>query len=1152
MSNLKKVEWYSDDRDNLREGEAPADSSAQVASADIIHAAHPLEPDVSAAAIASGYEHLRLGWILSAREKFESVLERDRNNKAALLGLGHTFRHLKQLENAEAQFGRLLALDPKHTDGLKGLAATLKSEGRLEDALAALRSIDQTSTPLLAVKQEIADLLRDLDRTADALETLRELVALEPDNATNLIRLARLSLIASDLDVAIDAFRSAISIDPKNLNVAIELGHALRQAGQLDEAERLLNRVITENSDNISALHCLAYVLWKAGRTDEAIEKFGQILKIDHTNIPALHAVGMISRQRGDHAHAVTFFTRVAEIDPSRIDARLEVARSLHRRGQYDDAIIEFQRIADGGPGSTSAWIGIGQAKRALNDFAGAVAAFDAALLEDPSCVNAPTEAGHIYLYLKEPKEAERQFRKALEIAPDNGAALSGLSYALRRLNRLDEAEAALKQVIAANPGDHSAVAALVGLLESQHRTADAIDQLKRTADLGAASAAQLIMLAKLYRQRGDHKNSAHYFKRAAAADPGQVTEVAAGLRELGYPDDAEQMIGEWIGQHADDEKALNERGIQLRSQGRHEEARDVFEKVKHINPDNARNLVELATEERALGQLQIAKNLLQEALELEPSLLGALLQLGELSALNGDVEYAQKFFQLAQDEHPDNIWPWLKSIWTSFDAGETDEAFALIGRARDSFPSNPELEAVEVDLLRKQRDLLGARAVLHRADRAGISSFWLSVHRVQIEISTAHDDKAKALLDELHATGASEFSRVALLRGQLAEAQYDYPAARAHYEEAIRLTPSDGWAHMDLARACLMAMDVEAARSELGRFVECSKAYLVAKGKSTNITQNHVGQLLEDFELDRSILAQLQHASTLPAAEQLPVLRSIVRLNPDCMPAAIATTIALRKSGWLSSKVPVTVGGPFIESGRPFEGILGSQIPSQIVQFWDRDPPEDVVDLMTSWQELNPQYSWACFDDEKARRFIHETFQPDVLQAYSRARQPAQKADLFRLAYLAARGGVYADADDRCETPLSNILRNDATLVVHQDNYASIGNNFIAAPAKHPVLQRALDMVVAALNRGDQDLIWLSTGPGLLTRAFAMEWANADEPNWLASAQVLTLAELQRVVGVHCPVRYKMTDKHWTRKSFARQRARRSTDAPAMSSLNA
>ena len=58
-----------------------------------------------------------------------------------------------------------------------------------------------------------------------------------------------------------------------------------------------------------------------------------------------------------------------------------------------------------------------------------------------------------------------------------------------------------------------------------------------------------------------------------------------------------------------------------------------------------------------------------------------------------------------------------------------------------------------------------------------------------------------------------------------------------------------------------------------------------------------------------------------------------------------------------------------------------------------------------------------------------------------------------------------------------------EATPVLHQENYGSIGINFIAVTPEHPVLVRALTMGTIAIN---SDLIWLSTGLGLLTRATA------------------------------------------------------------------
>jgi hypothetical protein len=151
-------------------------------------------------------------------------------------------------------------------------------------------------------------------------------------------------------------------------------------------------------------------------------------------------------------------------------------------------------------------------------------------------------------------------------------------------------------------------------------------------------------------------------------------------------------------------------------------------------------------------------------------------------------------------------------------------------------------------------------------------------------------------------------------------------------------------------------------------------------------------------------------------------------------------------------------------------------------------------------------------------------------------------------LACLVARGGIYADADDRCLAPIDGFLRLEATLVVHQENYGTIGNNFIAATPEHPVLTRALELGAAAMQRSDHDLVWLSTGPGLLTRAFAQEWATGRPGGLLRRTQVMDLGELQRVVGIHCPVRYKSTERHWSRAAFGKLKRRGVTRAKELS----
>ncbi len=79
--------------------------------------------------------------------------------------------------------------------------------------------------------------------------------------------------------------------------------------------------------------------------------------------------------------------------------------------------------------------------------------------------------------------------------------------------------------------------------------------------------------------------------------------------------------------------------------------------------------------------------------------------------------------------------------------------------------------------------------------------------------------------------------------------------------------------------------------------------------------------------------------------------------------------------------------------------------------------------------------------------------------------------------------------------------------------------------------------MACEAIERGDSDMVWLLTGPGLLTRAFAQVMieggAEAAPESAPGRSRILELWEAQRVIGIHCPARYKRTAQHWSRAAL-------------------
>lgn len=217
--------------------------------------------------------------------------------------------------------------------------------------------------------------------------------------------------------------------------------------------------------------------------------------------------------------------------------------------------------------------------------------------------------------------------------------------------------------------------------------------------------------------------------------------------------------------------------------------------------------------------------------------------------------------------------------------------------------------------------------------------------------------------------------------------------------------------------------------------------------------------------------------------------------------------------------------------------------IPRTLVRFWHDpyDVPPDVRRCLESWDGLRDEgFSFRMFDDTSATTYIAERYGPRELAAFGRCRHPAMRSDYLRVCFVLAEGGLYVDADDVLRGDGWNEVFRDGTLKVHPLGYDLIAggmvptselrradcptdgrifyvnNNPIAAPAGHPVLQRALRRATDnLLEDGPAPEIQATTGPGNLTTVLAaharesqssgtgpdfellLNWEETAEPCW-------------------------------------------------------
>jgi hypothetical protein len=430
-------------------------------------------------------------------------------------------------------------------------------------------------------------------------------------------------------------------------------------------------------------------------------------------------------------------------------------------------------------------------------------------------------------------------------------------------------------------------------------------------------------------------------------------------------------------------------------------------------------------------------------------------------------------------------------------------EALRNILALEPEFAAVPEIIARRLNLLRETGDLHEALRLGREMNARMPRHFWIWVERCNTELMLGGDADVEACLEAAPAGTAAEAATVRRLAGALAARRWQLDDARTHYEAAAALNQADQRIQSDLTRNRLLLLDLEGAKASLRRFCELNAS---SPYNPMNIAQTHYGQIIHECSFDPAALAELAALLFLQPAERMAALCATVRDEPGNTAAAISLLLAMRQDGAFAAAAPGAA----------------AKVPKHIFQFWDAgEPPDEVAAAMQSWRDFNPEYSFSVYNDANAREFLAARFPPEVLLAYQRAREPAQKADIFRLAHLAASGGIHADVHDRCIAPVRGLLPRGAALVMYQEEMGTIGTNFIAAAPAQQVVLRALGLAANAINRGDRDIGWLATGPALLTRALAQCLAARDSPALPAGLVVLERQAVFATVAIHCAANY-------------------------------
>lgn len=143
------------------------------------------------------------------------------------------------------------------------------------------------------------------------------------------------------------------------------------------------------------------------------------------------------------------------------------------------------------------------------------------------------------------------------------------------------------------------------------------------------------------------------------------------------------------------------------------------------------------------------------------------------------------------------------------------------------------------------------------------------------------------------------------------------------------------------------------------------------------------------------------------------------------------------------------------------------SDVPLIIYQSWHtNDVPTKMKEAIYKLLDVNPEFEYYLYSDEKSREFIEKNYSEDVLFAFNALKPGAYKSDLWRYCILYKTGGMYLDIKFVSTVPILNIIKENPVIYVKDKliacaNVRGLYNAFMVSPPNNIIFKYCIDDII-------------------------------------------------------------------------------------------
>jgi putative PEP-CTERM system TPR-repeat lipoprotein len=628
---------------------------------------------------------------------------------------------------------QLIARQPKMPQAQLLLADAYRLQGNFDGALTIYQALEKSFPQNPQVPLLMGSTFLEQSDNAEARKEFTRALELAPDSLPALEQLVNLDLLENEYAAAMQCVEKVVEKNPQQPAPRLLLAKVFLAQGDTNQAESALSKAIELQPEVQTGYLLLAQSYFDSKQDQKALATLDVAIQKDPRNISALMLTAAIHSGEKDYKAAADAYEKLLQIDP-KFSAALNNLAYLYSEylDQIDKAYELAQRARELLPSDPSTADTLGWIVFKKGQYASAANLLQESANKLPGEPEVQFHLGMAHYMMDEEDSARNALQRALQLNRD----FSGRDECSRCLSMLAidpatadvAARASLEKRIAEKSDDPVALVRLAAIYQRDEILDKAIETYEAVLKVTPNNVKAMINLAQLYAPK-DPQKAFDLAKAAYKLSPND-SDTSHIFGRLAYQTGnyklAFSLLQEIAQNHPDNPKLVYDFSEAAYSVGKISDAQAAMSSALQTGlpspqTGEATRFLDLIALSTSPTQAVAAESSVEEILKSDPRYVPALMVMAVINEQKTDIVAAEQNYEKVLSQYPD-FAPAQKQLAILYaeDSSNTERAYALAIKSRESFPDDSELGKTLGIIVFRQGDYARAASLLKASASEG------------------------------------------------------------------------------------------------------------------------------------------------------------------------------------------------------------------------------------------------------------------------------------------------------------------------------------------------------------------------------------------------------------------------------------------------